>query len=323
MLSISDYLAACRPLILQAMRDTMGLDPSLATQVASYHLGWTERDGSPRSQAGGGKGLRGGLAHLVGESLGGGDAALPAAASVELFHAMTLLHDDVMDRDRRRRGQPAAWTIWGDATAINAGDLLFARAFTAIAGSERAAEGTRLLAAGAATVVFGQQLDLQFEARARVGLAEYEQMIGAKTAALFGLALELGALAAGAERGPWRRLGNELGMAFQIRDDELGIWGDPAVTGKPVGGDLRRGKKSLPMVMFQTSGGQLPGPADSNAQVLHILGQLESAGIRGQVQAALAQKIANCRRLTGLLPVQTSYRSMLQQLIDRLAERER
>ncbi len=320
----SEYLSTCRPLTDAAMRRAVGDDDNLVTLVARYHLGWAERDGTANTGPAGGKQLRAGLLLLACEALGGGRAGLPAAAAIELFHATTLLHDDIMDRDRQRRGQAAAWTIWGDATAINAGDLLMVRAFAAL--SEFSADppaSIRRFADAASAVIRGQQLDLQFETRASVGAAEYEQMIGLKTAALFGLALELGAVAAEADPEPWRNLGHQLGLAFQIRDDALGIWGDPRTTGKPAGGDLKRGKKSLPVLLFRDAGGRIPAPVTGDEEVQVLLAQMDAAGIQARLSERLAQIQSRCRELVATLPVKNTYRRMLDEMIGLAADRDR
>lgn len=305
------------------MRRVVGEDLNPVTRVARYHLGWTEANGSPLPGPSGGKQLRAGLLLLACEALGGGRAGLPAAAAVELFHSMTLLHDDIMDRDRQRRGRPAAWTIWGEATAINAGDLLLTRAFAALAdfGADPA-DSIRRMADACGAVIRGQQLDLQFESRKTISASEYEQMIALKTATLFGLALELGAVAAGRDSDPWRRLGHQLGLAFQIRDDALGIWGDPRVTGKPAGGDLRRGKKSLPVLLYLQSGGQIPDAVATDEEVRALLDKFEEAGVASLMRDRLVGIQGRCRELAGGLPVKQNYAQMLDEMIDLVADRQ-
>lgn len=305
------------------MRRVVGEDLNPVTRVARYHLGWTEANGSPLPGPSGGKQLRAGLLLLACEALGGGRAGLPAAAAVELFHSMTLLHDDIMDRDRQRRGRPAAWTIWGEATAINAGDLLLTRAFAALAdfGADPA-DSIRRMADACGAVIRGQQLDLQFESRNSISASEYEQMIALKTATLFGLALELGAVAAGCDSEPWRRLGHQLGLAFQIRDDALGIWGDPRVTGKPAGGDLRRGKKSLPVLLYLQSGGQIPDAVTADEDVRALLDRFEEAGVASLMRERLVGIQGRCRELAGGLPVKQNYAQMLDEMIDLVADRQ-
>ena len=318
-----EFLADCRPLTDQAMRRVVGEDQNKVTRVARYHLGWTAVDGTEIAGPGGGKQLRAGLLLLACNASGGGRSGLPAAAAIELFHAMTLLHDDIMDRDRQRRGCPAAWSIWGDATAILAGDLLLTHAFAALADfGANPADSIRRMADASAAVMRGQQLDLQFESRNIVSTAEYEQMIALKTASLFALALELGAVAAECDSGPWRRLGHQLGLAFQVRDDALGIWGDPQLTGKPAGGDLRRGKKSLPVILYAESGGQMPDTVETDTEIRALLHRFEEAGIARQVRERLSGIQAYCRELVRELAVKKKYAQMLDEVIDLVADRD-
>ena len=325
-MNLADYLASRRSDIRTDMQSTIGGDPSLVAKIARYHLGLADCNGAA-VPAGGGKQLRAGLCLLACEALGGGRAALPAATALELFHAFTLLHDDIMDRDAVRRGSPAAWTIWGEATAINAGDYLFAKAFVRIGQLAESDPGlgaclSARLAETATAVVAGQQLDLDFEERATVSVDQYEEMISLKTAALFELALEFGARCAATAAEPWRKLGFELGMAFQIRDDILGVWGDPQVTGKPVGGDLRRGKKALPALLLAHETGQPVEATASERQIEEVLGEMASTGIRGKVDQMLGARVKACQALVESLPVQTRYEPVLSDLIAMLADRD-
>ena len=233
--------------------------PELAVYtMVRYQLGWVDEQGRP-VEADRGKAIRPTLALLMCEALEGDpDAAVPAAAGLELLHNFSLIHDDVMDNDRTRRHRPTVWAIWGEAQAINAGDLLNVLATLSVLRATCDPETTALaraavevLARGCGRMTEGQHLDLAFEARDDVTVDEYLEMVYGKTAALIGVAFELGAIFAGNDpeiRARCRNYGRTLGAAFQIRDDLLGIWGDAAVTGKPVGGDIRKRKKTLPIV---------------------------------------------------------------------------
>jgi geranylgeranyl diphosphate synthase, type I len=230
------------------------LDPVTA-QVARYHLGWTDPTGRPVSA--GGKALRPALAMLSARAATpNAERCVPAAAAVELVHAFSLLHDDIMDGDRTRRHRPAAWTVFGGSAAILGGDALLALAVELLV--ERGyALAARSLVIATRRLIAGQSLDLEFEQRADVTLEECRRMSAAKTGALIACACSIGAMAA---EGPdplicaLAGFGAELGLAFQLADDLLGIWGDPEVTGKPVLSDLRARKKTLPIVAALTSG---------------------------------------------------------------------
>jgi geranylgeranyl diphosphate synthase type I len=227
--------------------------PPATRRTAGYHFGWQEVDGQV-SEGAGGKALRPTLCLLTASATGADPAtALPAAVAVELVHNFSLLHDDIMDGDVRRRHRPTAWTVFGLGPAILAGDGLLTAAFdTLIASGRGCAEASvRVLSATVLALLDGQSLDLEFEGRVEVDIAECRRMMETKTGALLGCACTLGALfgdAHPAQVEHLRAFGERLGMAFQIIDDILGIWGDPEVTGKPVYSDLSNRKKSLPVV---------------------------------------------------------------------------
>lgn len=186
-------------------------------------------------------------------------AAGPAAAAVELVHNFSLLHDDVLDRDETRRHRPTAWKAFGTADAILAGDAMLALAPQVLASHDHPmlAQAVRRLGICVAELCEGQHLDCAFEQRTEVGIADCLEMAAGKTGALLGLSCALGALAAGAPETTVRAMdefGRRLGLAFQLVDDLLGIWGDPAVTGKPAGADLQVRKKSLPVVAALAGG---------------------------------------------------------------------
>jgi len=223
-----------------------------------YHLGWADAAFNP-CQARTGKRVRPVLCLLSCEACGGdGEQALPAAAGIELLHNFSLIHDDIEDRDGTRRGRPTVWALWGEAQAINAGDTLFALAQLALLRlTGRGVPATTVVAAlhlfnrACAGLTGGQYLDIGFESRASVSSADYVAMIEGKTAALVACACEMGALIAAASPGQREHLhlfGHHLGLAFQMRDDVLGLWGAPSVTGKPAGADIARRKKSLPIL---------------------------------------------------------------------------
>lgn len=177
--------------------------------------------------------------------------ALPIASALEIFHNFTLLHDDLMDRSELRRGQPTVYRKWNDATAILSGDAMSIEAYRALAdidNPELLAYALRHFNQMALEVCCGQQYDMEFETRENVTTAEYIEMIRLKTAVLLGASLRLGAIAGGASSADADSLdkaGQALGLAFQIQDDYLDVYGDEATFGKPIGGDIMNGKKTL------------------------------------------------------------------------------
>lgn len=258
--SAAQVLARTRELAGPAHRAAVDLLPAEIRQIAGYHAGWWDADG--RDSAVAGKAVRPALTLACAVAVGGkAGTAVDAAVAVELVHDFSLLHDDVMDGDLTRRHRPSAWAVFGVPRAILAGDALLTAAIQQVAatGQDLATVGTmvRVLATAVQELCAGQGLDLAFEVRADVTVAECMAMAEGKTAALIGAACELGALAAGTDPRRarcYRTFGRRLGLAFQLADDLLGIWGDPAVTGKPAGSDLVSRKKSLPVVAALTSG---------------------------------------------------------------------
>jgi geranylgeranyl diphosphate synthase, type I len=255
--SVAQILAETLAVVEPAYRAAVNDLPPEIRHVAGYHIGWWEADGRAASACG--KAVRPALVLACARAAGGGadHAATPsrpavsAAVAVELVHDFSLLHDDVMDGDLTRRHRAAAWAVFGVGRAILVGDALLALAMDLLNG-----DPARVLSGALLELCRGQSADLTFEDRADVSVTECLTMAERKTGALLGAACQLGALAGGADSGVaelYGRFGRQLGVAFQLIDDLLGIWGDPAVTGKPAGSDLAARKKSLPVVAALTS----------------------------------------------------------------------
>lgn len=228
--------------------------PGLLDMI-TYQLGWTGENAGPKAE---GKQLRAVLTLLACDAAGGdwGDA-LPAAAAVELLHNFSLIHDDIEDLGETRRGRPTVWKIWGKAQAINTGDAMFALANIALLNLADTVSTKAALQAGALfhttclRLTQGQHLDISFEDETQVELETYWKMVGGKTAALLAFCLQAGALAGGADldvQAHYRDFGHYLGMAFQVQDDILGIWGEEGQTGKSSTDDLVTRKKTLPVL---------------------------------------------------------------------------
>lgn len=243
-----EVLLRSRQLTEPALRKAVARLPEPSRSVAEYHFGWQDREGNPATGYWG-KGIRGALVLASAQAMGAAsEQAVSAAAGVELIHNFSLLHDDLMDRDELRRKRPTVWSLFGDAQAVLTGDALLVVAMEVLAEDPPM---LRELCDALLCLVAGQGADLAFEQRTDVGLDECLAMAGGKTAALLSSACALGALAAGAtarQTSALRRFGHHVGVAFQLVDDLLGIWGRSSVSGKPVGADLRRHKKSLPVV---------------------------------------------------------------------------
>jgi geranylgeranyl diphosphate synthase type I len=261
--SAREVLAGSRVIVEPALRAAVDTLPRDMRRITGYHFGWCNEAGEPEPPSGvkapGGKAIRPTLVLLSAQAVGGSPATtVPAAVAVELVHNFSLLHDDVMDGDLTRRHRSTAWSVFGVNAAILAGDAVLALALDVLAGSGHPAamDGIRELSAAVQDLVEGQCADLDLERRAGVERAECLRMVERKTGALMGCACAVGARFGGgsaAQVEQLRRFGQHLGLAFQHVDDLLGIWGDPAVTGKPVDSDLRSRKKSLPVVAALTS----------------------------------------------------------------------
>ncbi|MFE5853495.1 polyprenyl synthetase family protein [Streptomyces sp. NPDC056500] len=244
-----DLLTHARTAIRPVLDEALALLPQHVQLVVEYHLARRDPAGNPISAPPGGKAIRPALVLAAARATGGSDRdALRAAAAVELVHDFTLLHDDVIDRDPMRRHRPAAWTVFGTAAAIVAGDALAAAALRLV--TDQPAQARRLCDC-VTELCEGQYADTAFEIRTDVTLTECLAMAEAKTGALLGTSCAIGALAAGAPDHVADALdafGRDIGIGFQLVDDLLGIWGDPDTTGKPAGADLATRKKSLPVV---------------------------------------------------------------------------
>lgn len=305
----------------ERMRQAVSPRDTPAPQLYAWlrdHLGWPDGGGDHRSRSA--KGIRPRIALACWAAVGGTPddaAAVDIAAGVELTHEFSLIHDDLEDGDEVRRGRPTLWRTIGAAQAINAGDALFAVAREVVLGAPLPA-ATRVALAmvydrACVRLAEGQSLDIALEATpaAAVSLDDHRAMIDGKTGALLGAAAELGALGAGAPAataaalGAW---GRHVGAAFQTQDDILGLWGDPAVTLKPVGHDLVRRKKGLAVVLAARDprlsdrvAAVLDGDAVDPAAAAALAAAMADAGIADACrQAAEAQAAAATEALAGI-----------------------
>lgn len=302
---LETHLARYRPAIVAEMRDLFraGRTSSPFWGMMQYHMGWVNRDFEPE-QSDAGKMIRPSLLLLCCESAGGDwQQALPAAAAVEILHNFSLVHDDIEDRSPLRRGRPTVWQLWGEAQAINTGDAMFSLSQLAVTrlhergvDAETTVTAMRRLNETCIELTEGQHDDMRFETLDAVTTDEYLQMVRGKTAVLIALSAELGARVAGVSAeliDHYSQFGLSLGLAFQVIDDILGVWGDEALIGKSSASDILTKKKSLPIVYGLERSSQLREhylqPADSPQYVEHATAMLDQVDARPYAET-LAKK---------------------------------
>ena len=280
--------------------------------MMQYHLGWRNASLEP-VDAPIGKRIRPALCLLTCQAAGGDPKqALPAAASLEILHNFSLIHDDIEDNSDTRRHRPTVWAVWGQPQAINVGDGMFALAYLTMGRLACVGVPPELVmrALGAfqetcLTLTEGQFLDMSFEDQFEIDQDDYLWMIRDKTATLLATSARIGALLAGADNQTvtaFREYGDSLGMTFQIEDDILGIWGDEALTGKSTASDIRQRKESLPLVYavrkLKEAGDKVAltrlgeiysGPAASDADINDVLTILDSERARGYCEELAEQ----------------------------------
>jgi len=300
-----------------------------------YHLGWVD-EGLEAVQRPGGKRLRPLLCLLACEAAGGDlHRAMPAAAAIEIIHNFSLAHDDIQDGDAVRRHRPTLWKVWGVPQALNVGDGLFALGHVAMASlAKRGVPASQVLAArqildhACLALIHGQYLDVSFEERAEVDEAEYLEMVAGKTAALFCCATELGSLLAGGEAqvvAHYRHFGHDLGLAFQMTDDILGIWGDPAVTGKPAASDIVQRKKTLPVIYALRASPELRDLYEHDLEderiLPAVLDMLDQVGARPYTERLADRYRAQALEELGLTGPMNGYHDQLEALAEFLTAR--
>ena len=343
------YIAPLETTMQRIMADFLPDEDGFGLMLR-YVMGWVDTDDNAYAHNTG-KRLRPMLMLVVTEALGGTvQPALPAAAAVEFLHNFSLIHDDIQDNSSLRHGRPTAWRVWGEANAINAGDAMFTLAYSALeslnrADSGRDSDSTAPLSVPADTVLQiwrlfnrtnleltrGQHLDMRFEREPEVTVDAYLSMIGGKSAALIAASAYMGAIIATHDTRTAQQFyefGHNAGIAFQIHDDILGIWGDEAVTGKSVSTDILSRKKSLPVLYAlrqSTEMQQLYMQVDFNdddvRQTMTLLDKAEARqyaeGIRQEYYSHALQALDQ----PSVSSLSADGRAMLVGLVDYLLER--
>ena len=287
--------------------------------------------------ASGGKRLRPQLAVLAAQMFGGNDNdVLPAALALEVFHNFTLLHDDVMDRADVRRGRPTVHVRWNDNTAILSGDQMLIEAYKLLSNvrADKLPEVLRLFNKMATEICEGQQYDVNFESKADTTIDDYLMMIRLKTSVLLATALRIGAYIAGADEQAQETLyqfGINMGLAFQIQDDILDVYGDPATFGKAIGGDISCNKKTyvlltaLQMADADTRQSLLywlqQTPADKQEKITAVTALYNKIGVRAVCEDAVSRYSQAAIDNLSTLP-QNQSTEQLRQIVDKLNNRK-
>ena len=301
--------------------------------ILRYHVGLEDESGKKVRKTG--KLLRPSLVLFTAEELGASlNEGLPAALALEMIHNFSLIHDDIQDQDEMRRGRPSVWRRFGIAQGINAGDLLLVKAIDLVQGLPKTAQITKALLTATCEMIEGQVLDVAFEGQ-DVGIESYLTMVEKKTGALIHCAFQLGALAASSPPEVLESvctMGLEIGKAFQICDDLLGVWGDGEITGKPQGSDIRRKKTSLPVVVAFAQAGEKELEKLRNVykkteildeDVANVVAVMDELNIRSLVEERIHQQLARARDELGKIPFTSRGMQDMEGLLDYLARREK
>lgn len=311
---------------LQPLREDVA---SPIAEMIAHHMGWD----LPGAE---GKRIRPTFTLLCcGAVSGQWQSALPVASAIEWIHNFSLIHDDIQDHSATRRGRETVWTRHGIAQAINVGDALFGLARLTTerlidhgVSSDSLVQIQGIIDKACLDLTIGQYLDMDFEQRTNVQSDEYLHMITNKTGALLFAACAAGAVFGGADetqRSHYGDFGRNVGMAFQMYDDLLGIWGETSSTGKPAGDDLRSRKKTLPVLYGIESSEQVrnlwEGSLTSDAQISNMISALEEAGVESYVleQATrFTQKaLSSLKQARPLQPYADQLEMLARQLLNR------
>ena len=283
--------------------------------------------------AAGGKRVRPQLAMIASQLFGGKDEeVLPAALALEVFHNFTLLHDDVMDKADVRRGRPTVHVKWNENTAILSGDQMLIEAYKLLSGvpADKLPKVLQLFNKMATEICEGQQYDVDFENQEQVTIDDYLKMIRLKTSVLLANALQTGAYIAGADEQAQEYLyqfGIHIGLAFQIQDDILDVWGDPKTFGKAVGGDISCNKKTFVYLEARGRGderleewySQVLG--DNTEKIAAVKEIFEQLGVRAACEKVVEDYTQKALSLLDLLP-QNASTGQLRLLANKLTTRK-
>ena len=327
------YLLAIEDELKHALEQARDIGNSQLYEILSYHMGWQDHVNRDKPH---GKRIRPLLVLLTCSSAGSDwQDALPASAAVELVHNFSLIHDDIEDNSPLRHGRDTVWKKWGVPHAINAGDAMFTLAhLQSVRLAERiphasALKAVEILQQACLHLTQGQYLDLAYESQDNVTLEDYWQMVDGKTAALFSASTELGAVSASAKAQAcevYKRFGRLIGLAFQVQDDYLGIWGDSRLTGKSSQSDLVTRKKTLPVLFGLSKAGKFASlwrqKTDDPGQISELIRLLELEGGKEFTHAQGAELVNKATSLLDEVHPTGQPAELLSELVRSLANRQ-
>ncbi|MCX7795542.1 MAG: polyprenyl synthetase family protein [bacterium] len=303
------------------------------TNIIRYHMGWLNKNFMPEDSYKG-KRLRPVLCGLICKITGGKlEESYPAGIALELTHNFSLVHDDIQDKDTLRRGRETVWSIWGASQGINVGDAMISLAHKAILDSGLDYYKKCRLIDILDTAIFklcqGQFMDVDFETRQDVDIEEYLLMIQGKTCSMFEASAEMGAVISEREDLIERLIliTRNLGLGFQILDDILGLWGDPKVTGKPVGSDLRQNKKTYPIILGLKERPEIKdivldkGKTEKDIECITQL--LDKSGIKDACKEKVSLYLSEARKIIKTLSLDKDNLELLLEFTYYLESREK
>ena len=334
------FLFAYREILDASLREAVSEKLSYTATPIEYHMGWSSSSGKSIKSTEG-KRLRPALMLFACMSLGGKiESVLPPAIAIELVHNFSLIHDDIEDRDTQRHNRPTVWSVWGEPKAIHLGSILYDLAFLQMKNAphvppERLLYASSRLSESSFEMMKGQYLDISFEGRAQVSTKEYIEMIAFKTASLISCAMDIGVFIGTGNRklaASIAIIGRQIGQLFQIRDDILGIWGDVQSTGKPVGADIRRKKKSFPIVCAMEVANKpstvelnyiFSKPLLDDRDVEKVLVTLDKANVKSHSEATTQQIASRILKEVERAKLPADFRISIEELVDFLVTRGR
>ncbi len=337
---LAESFSSYRQAVQVEFRKVIDRCPAVLRNILSYHMGWQDERGQPCDRESG-KFVRSTLCLLSCQAVGGDASQItPAAAAIELVHNFSLIHDDIEDASYERHHRPTVWKLWGQSQAINAGDAMFTLAYLALLGlkekqipDDRIVGSARMLSLACLELCEGQFLDVEYENRLDITIEDYLYMAGKKTATLFATSASLGAYL-GCEDSRlvnlFYQFGKELGIAYQICDDILGIWGTEEGIGKPVN-DISQKKKTLPVVYgLQNCEGETrkrlkelySQKSIEGERVREVMNILEQLGTRGYAEDLAEQHYVNALAQLEATGLDISRQAQLRELARFLIKRD-